>query len=71
MKAAASVKFIARPTHGLNFALYELRSHAAYYGANRLDQRAIGTTAKIQPPPIGEVRKFIVVLSYALAGQMV
>jgi len=37
MKAAASVKFIAFPIHGLELPLYELRSHETRYGANGLD----------------------------------
>ena len=37
MKAAASVKFIAFPTHSLKCSLYELRSHETCYGANGLD----------------------------------
>jgi hypothetical protein len=37
-----------------------LRSHETHYGANRLERQAIGATANIQAPPIGEVRKFVV-----------
>jgi hypothetical protein len=60
MKAAASVKFNACPIHGLEFSLYELRSHETCYGAKGLDKQAIGRTANIQAPLIGEVRKFVV-----------